>query len=338
MKKNTYLILSLIALLGLVSCSNTETTTTKTTTNSWTSQNQPPMMWSWARMWWWMWIDKSSDTKLQTMITDVKDKFKVLTYTDKKTWKTISYNLYTPENYDSSKSYPMVMFIWDSSTVSDDVSKPLTQWWGWLIWATAEEQKKHPSFVLVPQYPNWTQVIWDSSNSEYVDLTKRLIDEVISKNNIDTKRIYTTGQSMWCMISLYLSAHYPDLFAWELFVSGQRPIDELKNINSQNFIYIVSMWDQKASTGQKEVRDMFDTNNYKYWVLDDLDAQSEDNLSSSVNKILQENNKNNFFTFKYWTTLASGQSMPGWAWEHMTSFDYAYKISALRDWLFAQSK
>ena len=28
----------------------------------------------------------------------------------------------------------------------------------------------------------------------------------------------------------------------------------------------------------------------------------------------------------------------GGAGEHMTSFDYAYKLKAVRDWLFAQSK
>ena len=43
-------------------------------------------------------------------------------------------------------------------------------------------------------------------------------------------------------------------------------------------------------------------------------------------------------TFKEGTTLAEGQSAGGGAGEHMTSFDYAYKIGAVRDWLFQQSK
>jgi len=38
------------------------------------------------------------------------------------------------------------------------------------------------------------------------------------------------------------------------------------------------------------------------------------------------------------TTLAEGQTSGGGAGEHMTSFDYAYKLEAVRDWLFAQSK
>ena len=35
---------------------------------------------------------------------------------------------------------------------------------------------------------------------------------------------------------------------------------------------------------------------------------------------------------------ADGSSTNSMAGEHMTSFDYAYKIEAVRDWLFAQSK
>ena len=45
-----------------------------------------------------------------------------------------------------------------------------------------------------------------------------------------------------------------------------------------------------------------------------------------------------FVTYTLGTTLAEGQSSGGGAGEHMTSFDYAYKLEAVRDWLFAQSK
>ena len=45
-----------------------------------------------------------------------------------------------------------------------------------------------------------------------------------------------------------------------------------------------------------------------------------------------------FVTYTLGTTLAEGQLSGGGAGEHMTSFDYAYKLEAVRDWLFAQSK
>ena len=45
-----------------------------------------------------------------------------------------------------------------------------------------------------------------------------------------------------------------------------------------------------------------------------------------------------FVTYTLGTTLAEGQMAGGGAGVHMTSFDYAYKLEAVRDWLFAQSK
>ena len=52
--------------------------------------------------------------------------------------------------------------------------------------------------------------------------------------------------------------------------------------------------------------------------------------------MLAEGNSANFVTFTAGTTLAEGQTAMSGAGEHMTSFDYAYKLEAVRDWLFAQ--
>ena len=45
-----------------------------------------------------------------------------------------------------------------------------------------------------------------------------------------------------------------------------------------------------------------------------------------------------FVTYTLGTTLAEGQTVGGGAGEHMTSFDYAYKLEAVRDRLFTKSK
>lgn len=41
-----------------------------------------------------------------------------------------------------------------------------------------------------------------------------------------------------------------------------------------------------------------------------------------------------FITFTKGATVEGGATGS----EHLTSFDYAYKLEAVRDWLFAQSK
>ena len=38
------------------------------------------------------------------------------------------------------------------------------------------------------------------------------------------------------------------------------------------------------------------------------------------------------------TAQTASSSTPAGSGEHMTSFDYAYKIGAVREWLFKQSK
>ena len=65
------------------------------------------------------------------------------------------------------------------------------------------------------------------------------------------------------------------------------------------------------------------------------DAQTQ---NAAVTAMLSEGNSANFVTFTLGTTLAEGQTSGGGAGEHMTSFDCAYRIEAVRDWLFEQAK
>ena len=49
------------------------------------------------------------------LIAAYADKFEQKTYTDSESGLSITYNVYLPEGYDASVSYPMVVFIGDSS-------------------------------------------------------------------------------------------------------------------------------------------------------------------------------------------------------------------------------
>ena len=86
-----------------------------------------------------------------------------------------------------------------------------------------------------------------------MDAVVRLIEKLEEDYSIDKSHIYTTGQSMGCMTSLYLNSKYPDLFAASLFVSGQWDILALKPLEGKKFFYITAGGDEKASGGQREV-------------------------------------------------------------------------------------
>ncbi|MBQ9264918.1 MAG: hypothetical protein IJ189_12020, partial [Clostridia bacterium] len=113
--------------------------------------------------------DKSDDTELQTMIAEIAPKFQLMTYEDTETGASLQYQLYIPEGYDESQTYPLIQFIPDSSVVGKGADAVLTQGWGGLIWATDADQAKHPSFVVVPIF---TETIVDDNHnhSDQIDV------------------------------------------------------------------------------------------------------------------------------------------------------------------------
>lgn len=231
------------------------------------------------------------------------------------------------------EKYPMIMFIPDSRAAGREAEFSLTIGWGGVIWATAEEQAKHPCFVLIPVF---TETIVDDNfnTSPQIEVAVNLIHDLCDTYSIDTDRLYTTGQSMGGMTSFYLNVAHPDLFAASLFVGSQWNNDILDVLEKDKFFYIVSAGDDKASTGQTGLMAVFDADGIPY-THEEWSAQEDRNTqNASIESMIAEGLDANFVTFTKGTTVAGGASGS----EHLTSFDYAYKLEAVRDWLFAQSK
>jgi len=281
--------------------------------------------------------DKSSDTELQTMISEVAPKFELLTYEDAENGTSLQYQLFVPENYDASQTYPLLQFIPDSSVVGKGAADVLTQGWGGLVFATEEEQAKHPSFVVVPVFTE-TVVNDNFEHSEQIETAVRLIRSLTEQYSIDTDRIYTTGQSMGGMTSFYLNTAYPDLFAASLFVGSQWDNSILSVLEDKDFFYIVAAGDPRASEGQAGLKEVFDEDQAVYSSAEWSAKDSQEAQNAAVEAMLAEGNNANFVTFTLGSTTADGSTGNTMAGEHMTSFDYAYKIEAVRDWLFQQTK
>ena len=282
----------------------------------------------------------AENLSLDEMIAKYAGKFKQYDFTDDKTGLSMSYNLYLPEGYDESKSYPLVMFIADSSSVGRETTAPLTQGYGGLVWASDAVQKAVPCIVVVPQY-NET-VLDDHSGyttTGYVDATKNLIDSLSSKYAVDKTRIYGTGQSMGCMIHLVLSSKYPDLYAACMFVDGQWDVSTLTPLTGQKFIYFAAQGDQRAYQGMSEVKAMFDGQNAAYGsaVLNAKDSREA--IDSAAKAVLDEGKNANFFEWQEGSVMPDGQSAGGgMAGEHMYSFDHAYKVTTALSWILSQKK
>ena len=280
-----------------------------------------------------MQISKDSDSAFVALKNETLAKFKQFTFEDAETGKTMEYNLLVPDGYDGTQSYPLVLFMADASTVGKEVTAPLTQGYGALVFASDRDQAAHPSFVLVPQYTAWA-VQDDWSTTGEVEMTIRLLQAVCKEYKVDMNRLYTTGQSMGGMMSFYFNITHPDLFAASLFVSSQWDTSKMKDFGKKHFFYIVAGGDQKASGGMKDLAEVLKEQKARVdsasWSAKLPQAEQE----RLAEELIAKGGNINFIKWETGSVLPeSGKGM-----EHMASFDYGYKIAAVRDWLFEQSK
>ena len=273
-----------------------------------------------------------TDPEIVAVIEEGAEKFEQFTFEDPETGISLEYSLYIPADHDESGSYPLLMYIPDASGASKSAKEIVEQYYGADIWVTDEEQAKHSSFVLVPAF---SEIVVDDdwNTSEEIEAAVNLIEYLTENYSIDTDRLYTTGQSMGCMTSLYLNGKYPDLFAASLFVSGQWDISQLEPLENDKFFYITAGGDEKASGGQDEVMAMFDNAGVSYSYGSWSAQLSEDEQNEKAEALAAQGCGANMIRFEAGTVLTDGSGM-----EHNASFNYGYKISAVRDWLFEQSK
>ena len=290
-------------------------------------------------------VDNALAVDEDALVSTYAGAFSQQTYADAETGLSIAYDLYLPDDYDAACSYPMVVFIADSSCVGDDPTVSLTQGRGALVWATQEWQSVHPTIVAVPTYPG---TILDDHGSytttAYVELTKRFVDYLAGAYAVDAGRVYGTGQSMGCMTTLILAAEYPGLYAGCMFVDGQWDVSALTGLESQPFVYFAAEDDASAWAGAQEVMAMFDADAVSYAYAQWDGGWSVDELSSAAQDLFAEDEDQYFISWATRTIEPVSGGMGGVGGGmgsssyHMASFDYAYNCVAAMEWLFQQRR
>ena len=273
------------------------------------------------------------DTIPPEEMNKARQSFKQYNFTEDS--KVLSYNLFVPENYTKDEKYPLVMFISDKSLVGKEVTAPITETVGGPIWATDTVQKKHPCFVLVPQY-NEGVVDGTWKKSEYLNITLNLISKLEKDYSIDKNRIYGTGQSMGAMTTLYLLANHQDLFAAGLIADGHWLLEQLYGLVNATFTFFAAEGDPNPFNTQNEVKEYFNNISYPYGSLELINArENAEVLNKETDAMYQKGNKQNFISFAKGTVVNPGSEGKG---EHMASFKYAYRLERVRDWIFEQEK
>ena len=275
---------------------------------------------------------------LEEMAAQVGDKFTQHVFEDDSTGMALDYNLFLPEGHGSGETYPLVLFMSDASLVGKDVNAPVLKCRGAMVWALDSWQAEHPCIIAVPQFYNSGGNNGELAGNVNAETVRNLILSLIKEYDVDTGRIYGMGQSMGCMNTMYLDAKYNDLYTACLFVDGQWDINEINALKDRRFIYFAAEGDVRASEGMAEVKEMLSASGtaYSEVVWNAQDDQAD--LNAAALEMLAEDNDIYFVSWLIGSVAGKPGEDAGMAAEHGYSFDFAYRQTALREWLFAQER
>ena len=100
----------------------------------------------------------------------------------------LEYGFYIPESYDSTKTYPLVMYL---HGMGNNYSV-------YLDWYNSDIQARNPCFVFTPKTPiswaDWSG--WWDQLTEPMIAALHVMDSLTAVYSVDTNRIYVYGISM----------------------------------------------------------------------------------------------------------------------------------------------
>lgn len=185
-------------------------------------------------------------------IENYTELFTAATITDENN-NSMNYQYYVPTDYESSKAYPLVVFLHGAGERGTDNMKQLTASSMMPHYFTKENMEKYPCIILAPQCPigktwanatlgdKWGNVSYsadDYETSPYEAMVITLVDELCGKYNIDQSRLYITGISMGGYGTWDIITRYPDKFAAAMPICGGSDSTKaatLKNINIRTY-------------------------------------------------------------------------------------------------------
>lgn len=134
------------------------------------------------------------------------------------------YRVMTPSKYDSTKKYPLVIFLHGVDERGTDNEKQLR--WGASLFKSDSVRRDYPSFVIFPQCP--ADYYW--ANDIPMHSLRSLIEDFAGVNNVDRSRIYIVGISMGAYGTYEMVARNPGLFAGAIAISGDGDLSRASNM------------------------------------------------------------------------------------------------------------
>lgn len=164
---------------------------------------------------------------------------------------TISYQVIYPENYDSNKEYPLLLFLHGAGERGEDNKAQLTHGKSFLI---DNFHSSYPAIVIVPQCPSssyWSSVERATHNDQItfdfnvveepttaMSTLMHLVQHWLNSGYIDRSRVYVGGLSMGGMGTYELVWRMPGVFAAAFPICGGANIDKLLKNNKHTAFWI----------------------------------------------------------------------------------------------------
>lgn len=165
---------------------------------------------------------------------------------------TLPYRILYPPNFDSSRQYPLVLFLHGAGERGNDNLAQLMH--GSRLFARKDVRERFPAVVLFPQCPAesfWSNVKATRDTMPYnfdfqtggpptaaMRLLLELLNEHKKKPYIDQRRLYVGGLSMGGMGTLELLRRRPDTFAAAFAIcGGDNPENASKYANVSTWIF-----------------------------------------------------------------------------------------------------
>ena len=139
-----------------------------------------------------------------------------------------------PKNFDTSKQYPIVLFLHGAGERGNDNKAQLIH--GSNLFASKKNRKNFPAIVVFPQCPTdsyWAKVEIDRSSyplkiefpenttpTKPLELVMKLMDDLASKPYVNKNQIYVGGMSMGGMGTFEILARKPKMFAAAIAICG----------------------------------------------------------------------------------------------------------------------
>ncbi|HEX8037934.1 MAG TPA: dienelactone hydrolase family protein [Chryseosolibacter sp.] len=144
--------------------------------------------------------------------------------------KSLPYRLMKPLDYDSTRQYPLVVCLHGSSAVGADNVKQVAATLPARLLSTAENRKKYPAFLFVPQCPRGFGWGGLPEHPAVDSLVFEAIAALEKEFPIDSKRRYVAGYSMGGYGAWHFIAARPEVFAAAVPMCGGGDPASARNI------------------------------------------------------------------------------------------------------------